>query len=128
MVKVTMNPQSLLLTPNIFVEDLFDDSFQFGGKEGQLELQFLQQNVLIITVVRGSEDYHVGDDDSDHCNVSQRWWVDEYSAVKDGFVEGVDDRNVRLEDVLLVKQGVHLVLQTHNLHKRNSVDQDIAPF
>ena len=51
MVKVTMNPQSLLLTPNIFVEDLFDDSFQFGGKEGQLELQFLQQNVLIITVV-----------------------------------------------------------------------------
>ena len=47
MVKVTMNPQSLLLTPNIFVEDLFDDSFQFGGKEGQLELQFLQQNVLM---------------------------------------------------------------------------------
>ena len=45
------NPQSLFLTSNIFVEDLSDDPLQFGGKEGQLELQFLQQYVLIITLV-----------------------------------------------------------------------------
>lgn len=44
------NPQSLLLTPNIFVEDLSNDPLQFGSKEGQLELQFLQQYVLIITL------------------------------------------------------------------------------
>ena len=41
----------MFLTPNIFVEDLSNDPLQFGGKEGQLELQFLQQNVLIITLV-----------------------------------------------------------------------------
>ena len=79
-------------------------------------------------MISPSEEVNLYEDDSDNCNASQRWWVDEYSAVEDGFVEGDDDRNLRFEDVLLVKQGVHLVLQTFNLHKRNSVDQDIAPF